>query len=77
MNTTTHKPFIIRLRSTRTGRTSFLKAHQGGLRARVVTTRYASNARGFTLEDAHIFINDNAAYFGYIFEAIERTEVTK
>jgi hypothetical protein len=78
MNTKTYKPVIIRLRGVLNGRYTYLKAHhQGGLRERIVTTRHASNARGFTLEEAHNFINANALHFGYQFEAIERTEVAR
>jgi hypothetical protein len=32
------------------------------------------NARGFKLEEALLFVNENAAYYGYTFEVIERQE---
>jgi hypothetical protein len=61
----------IKLTSARTSKVKFLHSHRTGLRARITTTTEFVNARKFaTQADAHEWINNNALYFGYFFEAV-------
>lgn len=83
--TTTAKPFVIRLRASFRRKPYYLKSYRAArprtietlgkdCRARITTTDFADNARGFaTLDEALAFRAEFAPmFFGYEWEVVAR-----